>query len=199
MSSIVEQVILTQFERVSVHFDGEMVGPVGGMSEQTKVVYGHLPFGFDKQLNDDDNLWMNKLNFTYYAMLRDPVDFVVANYFDAKNKEHYKDLYDSVELKSNRNVMTKYFCNCGKEMMINGNEYIKARNNLISLGWIGLFDYLQGSADELMFFLNLNGKIKISSETNTNFDKPFDIKLSVSEHELILKRNKWDVMLYELG
>ena len=199
MSSIVEQVILTQFEQASIaHFDGEMVG---GMSEQTKVIYGHFPFGFDKQLNaktdGDDNLWMNKLNFTYYAMLRDPFDFVVANYFDAKNKENYKDLYDFVEHKSNRNVMTKYFCNCGEEMMINGNEYMKARNNLMSLGWIGIFDDLQQSVDKLMFFWNLDGKIKIAMETNKNFDKPFDVKLSVSEHQTILKRNKWDAMLYE--
>merc|ERR1712048_637679 len=99
---------------------------MGGISEGTKGIYGHFPFGFDEKLNaaNGENVWMNKLNFTYYAMLRDPVDFVVANYFDAKNKEDYKDLYDFVEQKAHRNVMTKYFCDCGEDVMINGNEYV---------------------------------------------------------------------------
>ena len=146
-------------------------------------------------------------------MLRDPIDSAVATYYDGENRKKYKDFAEFIDDKSNQNLMTKYISGAdvnawydvnmqNEAKLINGNDYVMARNNLMSMGWIGLFNDLQNSVDQLAYFWNLEkneNKIKTKAEINKNFDKPFNIKLTVSEHESILKRNKWDVMLYELA
>eukprot|EP00483_Globobulimina_turgida_P009000 UN09018 len=124
------------------------------------------------------------------------------------NKEKYEDLEQFVEHKLNRNIMTKYLCGSHlnenmENVLVNGNEYVVARNNLLSMGWIGLFEDLVSSVKQLQYFWKLSGentmKISMETEINKNFDKPFDIRLTLSEHQTILKRNRWDVMLYELA
>merc|ERR1712129_607707 len=116
----------------------------------------------------------------------------VTNYFDSQNKENYKDLIDFVDDTANRNVMTKAFCS-SSECDLLSIEYMKARNNLMMCGWIGLFNELQQSVDELMFVWQMDADIQMD---NVQMDVN---SVSVTEHETIRKRNKWDVMLYELA
>ena len=210
------------------------------------VVYGYLPFGFDKIFiskddindhnakyvlsveemediengNDEDgklkDLWINKLNFTYYTILRDPIDFIIGNYYDGDNKEIYKDMDDFIDHKLNRNIQTKYICGDDlktwynpqshhktmNDFIVNGNEYMIARNNLISMGWIGLFEQLDESVKQLKWFWKLSQDYKsgnMKTEINKNFDKPFNVQLTVTQHDAIIKRNKWDLMLYDLA
>lgn len=235
-----------------VHLDDATTKTESVQMDSVKVLYGHLPYGFDKMfisddLDDDTNglgedryvlsieeleqmergedehgkfkdLWINKLNFTYYTVLRDPTDFVVANYYEESNMEKYRDLDEFIDHKLNRNVMTKYVAGADvkawynvqrrqsktgdiEDLDINQNEYMTARANLINMGWIGLFENLEHSVDHLKYFWNLEVGSKINEKPviNQNFDKPLDVPLTQIQRELILKRNRWDKMLYELA
>ena len=261
IQSLIENIIKPNFDGNDIyHYNDEkdddlkdlLVRPEIENIDKLKIVYGHLPFGFDKLfISEDDvndhsakyvltidelqsvridneetqtqviteqipkDLWINRLNFTYYTILRDPIDFIVGNYYglSEEEKETYRDLDDFIENKLNRNIMTKFICGNDiktwytpnshhqklSDFIANGNDYYLARINLISMGWIGLFHDLDESVKQLQYLWKLDDNKNMKLEMNKNFDKPFNIKLTQNQREIILKRNKWDVMLYELA
>lgn len=75
-------------------------------------------------------------------------------------------------------------------------HYRLARWNLVNMGWVGVFDRLQQSVDQLRHFWNIE-KTAIGRK-NRNRKKP-NSPLSERERDRILEFNTGDAWLYELA
>merc|ERR1712154_728649 len=108
------------------------------------------------------------------------------------------------EAHENRDAMTRQLAGDAdsEHERIGANEFMTARSHLVSLSWCGLFEDVQSSAAQIERFWGLSDvaeTIDAKPRLNTNFERPRDFRLSAIEKEIILKRNKWDSMLYDLA
>lgn len=83
-----------------------------------------------------------------------------------------------------------------KDWIVTYKHYELARWNLINMGWVGLFDQIQASVDQLKVFWGLK-KTKLPVK-NKNRNKP-TTHLSLEEKTKILEFNPGDLWLYELA
>ena len=82
-----------------------------------------------------------------------------------------------------------------KDWIVTRKHYELARWNLMNMGWVGIFDKLQQSVDQLRIFWGV--KVTKMSTRNKNKKKPKG--LSQKEKEKILMFNPGDVWLHELA
>ena len=83
-----------------------------------------------------------------------------------------------------------------KDWIVTYEHYKIARWNLMNMGWVGIFDKLQRSVDQLKYFWGLPAT-KISVK-NRNIKNP-NAGLSEEERQKILEFNPGDTWLYELA
>ena len=80
-------------------------------------------------------------------------------------------------------------------------HFLIARNNLLQMGWIGIFEKLEQSIKQMPIYFG-NDYIILSQRglknLNQNINKP---KYSITKNQLktLIKYNQFDILLYNIG
>ncbi|MFI5202921.1 MAG: sulfotransferase family 2 domain-containing protein [Flavobacteriales bacterium] len=167
------------------------------------IVKGHFPFGIHSNANAD--------SFTYFSMLRNPVDRLISAYYYVLERPHLP-IYAQVTSKnlSLSEFMTsgiKGIIENGQTKMIAGmldmeygscNEevYLKAVDNIEKyFSVVGLSEQFDESA--LLMAKELGWKKTWYTRANITKNKPKRSTFSKDEIEIIEKYNQWDIKLVE--
>lgn len=84
-----------------------------------------------------------------------------------------------------------------RNWIITWDHYLMARRNLIGMGWVGVFERLTESVDQLKHFWGIQNKIRMPIK-NRNKRKPKD-PLTQEEIDKIIAFNMGDAWLHELA
>eukprot|EP01083_Nonionella_stella_P114419 338321_1 len=148
---------------------------------------------------DENHQWTKHRNLEeWVGFMEDSKDCSVAHIAGVHSKawwnafSWWKDHTKSLQLLPKRSAKQAPL----KEWIVTREHYNIARWNLINMGWVGIFDRLSESVQQLEYFWNI--KQTTLTTRNKNRHKPLN-PLTPQETRKILEFNPGDTWLYELA